>query len=44
MLVQNNILIIEDELIICDILSYALIKEGFKVSYALVLFISKTIT
>ena len=35
MLVQNKILLIEDELAICDILSYALSKEGFKVRYAL---------
>ena len=35
MLMQNKILIIEDELAICDILSYALNKEGFKVSCAL---------
>ena len=35
MLMQSKILIIEDELAICDILSYALSKEGFKVRYAL---------
>jgi DNA-binding response OmpR family regulator len=35
MLVQNKILLIEDELAICDILSYALSKEGFIVRYAL---------
>ncbi|MBC8059768.1 MAG: response regulator transcription factor [Clostridiaceae bacterium] len=32
---QNKILLIEDELAICDILSYALSKEGFTVRYAL---------
>jgi DNA-binding response OmpR family regulator len=35
MMVNNKILLIEDELAICDILSYALNKEGFKVRYAL---------
>lgn len=35
MMVNNKILLIEDELTICDILSYALSKEGFKVRYEL---------
>lgn len=35
MLMQNKILLIEDELAICDILSYSLNKEGFKVRYAI---------